>query len=511
MLEKNKSTAVKKGGFEKVLDWIERVGNKLPHPFILFVYITIALMIISAVLASAKVSVVNPGTQKVVEAKSLLSAEGIRWMLQSALKNFTGFAPLGLVLAMLMGIGLAEQVGLLSAFMRKTMYGAPLWAISMAVMFVGINGNIASDASVVIIPALAASVYLSLGKNPLVGLVAGYAAACAGFSANLIIVGTDALLAGITQEAVKILDPNMQVNPSINWYFMMASTVIFTIVGAWITDRIIAPRLGDYKGKAKVLQNNDLTPLENKGLRNAGLAALAFLIILGIFVIPQGAILRDPKTGGLIPSPFLSGIIPILMLFFITIAVAYGKTVGTIKKADDVPKHMAEAMKTMSGYIVLVFVIGQFVAYFDWSNIGVILAVKGADFLKNIGFTGIPLILGLILLSTIINLFIGSGSAKWSVLAPIFVPMMMLLGYSPSFTQAIYRIGDSSTNPISPLFPYFPIVLGMAQQYDENAGVGTIISLMIPYSLIFLVVWILQLFVWMALKLPLGPGAGIYM
>lgn len=500
-----------KGALERFLDWVERVGNKLPHPFILFVYITVGIMVLSALLSMAGVSAINPASGEPVAVKNLLTREGVTWMLKNALKNFTGFAPLGLVLSMQMGIGLAEQAGLLSAFMRKTMYNAPLWAISMAVMFVGINGNIASDASIVIIPTLAASVYLSLGKNPLVGLMAGYAAACAGFSANLIIVGTDALLAGITQEAVNILDPSIHVNPSINWYFMIASTIIFTFVGAWVTDRIIAPRLGDYNGKIKSAENKDLSPLENKALGNTGKAAIVFLAILAIFTLPKNALLRNIETGGLIPSPFLSGIIPILMLFFITLGVAYGKTVGTIKTASDVPKLMTEAMKTMSGYIVLVFVIGQFVAYFNWSNIGIIIAVKGAGFLESVGFTGFPLILGILILSTIVNLFIGSGSAKWSILAPIFVPMLMLLGYSPALTQVIYRIGDSSTNPITPLFPYFPIALGLAQYYDEDAGMGTIMSLMLPYAVIFLAVWIIQLVLWMALKLPLGPGAGIFL
>ncbi len=500
-----------KGGFERFLDWVERVGNKLPHPFFLFVYLTIAIMLLSAILSMLGISAINPGSGEEVMVKNLLTREGVEWMLVNALKNFTGFAPLGLVLSMQMGIGLAEQAGLLSAFMRKTMYGAPLWAISLAVMFVGINGNIASDASIVIIPTLAASIYLSLGKNPLVGLMAGYAAACAGFSANLIIAGTDALLAGITQEAVKIIDPSIQVNPSINWYFMFASTFIFTFVGAWVTEKIIAPRLGEYKGKIKVTENQDLTPIENLALKNTGKAALVFLAILAVAVLPKNAILRNAETGGLIPSPFLNGIIPILMLFFITIGAAYGKTVGTIKTAGDIPKLMAEAVKTMSGYIVLVFIIGQFVAYFNWTNIGVIIAVKGAEFLQTVGFTGLPLIIGMILLDTIVNIFIGSGSAKWSILAPIFVPMLMLLGYSPAMTQVIYRIGDSSTNPITPLFPYFPIALGLAQYYDEDAGMGTLMSLMLPYSLIFLIVWILQLIVWMVLDLPLGPGAGIYM
>lgn len=499
------------GTLDRILDWIERAGNRLPHPFILFVYITVVLMILSWILSNAGISVINPATEEVVEVQNLLSREGITWMLESALTNFTGFAPLGLILAMQMGIGLAEQVGMLSAFMRKAIYGAPLWAVSLAIMFIGINGNIASDASIVIVPTLAATIYQSIGKHPLLGLAAGYAAACAGFSANIILAGTDALLAGITQEAAHILDASIEVNPAVNWYFMLTSTIIFTFVGAWVTDKLIAPRLGDYTGSGTVEAEKDLTPLENKGLRNCAKATVVFLLVLSIFVVPKNAVLRNPETGGLIPSPFLKGIIPILMLFFVVIGVTYGKTVGTIKSVNDIPKHMAESMKTMSSFIVLVFVIGQFVAYFNWTNIGVVIAVKGSNFLQNVGFTGIPLIIGVILLSTIINLFIGSGSAKWSILAPIFVPMMMILGYSPAMTQVIYRIGDSSTNPISPLFSYFPIIIGLAQQYDKDAGIGTVVSLMIPYSVIFIIVWTLQLILWMVLDLPLGPGAGIFL
>ena len=272
-------------------------------------------MILSALLSMTGASAVHPASGETVIVKNLLTREGITWMLQNALKNFTGFAPLGLILSMQMGIGLADQAGLLSAFMRKTMLNAPIWAISLAVMFVGINGNIASDASIVIIPTLAASIYLSLGRNPLVGLMAGYAAACAGFSANIILAGTDALLAGITQEAVNILDPSIQVNPSINWYFMFTSTFILTLVGAWVTDKIATPRLGEYKGKVKTTESDELTPLENKALGNTGKAALVFLAILAIFILPKNALLRNVETGGLIPSPFLSGIIPILMLF----------------------------------------------------------------------------------------------------------------------------------------------------------------------------------------------------
>jgi len=500
-----------KGGLYRFLDIIERAGNALPHPFLLFIYITIILGIISAIVSWAGVEVINPSNKSVIKANNLLSADGLRWLLTNAVKNFTNFAPLGLVLTMMLGIGLAEKVGFMSALMRKTMTGAPVWAVSLTVFFIGINGNIASDASIIIIPAIAATVYQSMGKNPLVGLLAGYAAANCGFSANILIAGTDSLLAGITQEAARIIDPNATVNPAVNWYFMVVSTFVLTFLGAWMTDKVIAPRFGDYKGSAQLETSHELTELELKGLKKAGIAALIFVIILLLLVVPPDGILRDPKKGTIIPSPFLNGIIPILLLLFVTVSVVYGKTVGTIKTSNDIPKHMAEAMKTMSSYIVLVFVMGQFVAAFNWTNLGKMFSIAGAEFLENVGFTGIPLMLGIMVLTCIVEFFIGSGSAKWAIMAPIFVPMLMLLGYSPALTQLIYRIGDSAMNPVSPLYSYFPIILEMARKYDENAGVGTIVSTMIPYSVAFLVVWTVMLMIWIVLGIPLGPGGELFL
>lgn len=511
MTANNPEIKQKKGGLYRFLDVIEKAGNALPHPFMLFIDIIIILAVISAIVSLTGVEVINPADQSVVKANNLLSAKGLRWLLENAVKNFTGFAPLGLVLTMMLGIGLAEQVGFMSAFMRKTMTGAPVWAVSLTVFFIGINGNIASDASIIIIPAIAATVYQSMGKNPLVGLLAGYAAANCGFSANVLIAGTDSLLAGITQEAARIIDPNAVVNPAVNWYFMFVSTFVLTIVGAWVTDKVITKRFGDYKGSAKLDTSHELTSIERKGLKNAGIAALIFVVILLILVVPSNGILRDPEKGTIIPSPFLNGIIPILLLLFVAVSIAYGKTVGTIKDSGDIPKLMGESMKTMTSYIVLVFVMGQFVAAFNWTNLGKMLSIAGAEFLQNVGFTGVPLILGILILTCIIEFFIGSGSAKWAIMAPIFVPMLMLMGYSPAFTQVIYRIGDSAMNPISPLYSYFPVVLEMARKYDEKAGVGTIVSTMIPYAAAFLVVWTLMLLVWITFGIPLGPGGELFM
>lgn len=493
------------------LGWVERVGNKIPHPFILFLWLIVFIVAVSLISTMTNLSVVNPTNDEVVVAKNLLSGEGINFALSSAVRNFTGFAPLGLVLTMALGIGLAEQVGLMSAFMRKTILGASPKIITIAIMIIGINGNIASDAAVVVIPAIAAMLFLSIGRHPLAGLALGFAATTAGFSANMFIAGTDALLSGITNEASKIVGaPEIPVTA--NWYFMIVSTLLLTVVGAFVNDKIIEPRLGVYTGK-KEIKREEVTPEENKALRASGIALVVFFAVIIALAFPQSSFLRNPNTGSLFNgSPLLTGIIPILLLLFLTISIPYGKSIGKIKSSSDVPKYMTIAIKDMAPFIVLAFIIGQFIAYFNWSNIGLILAISGANLLESTGFTGIPLFIGFILLTTFVNLFIGSGSAKWAILAPIFVPMMALLDYHPAFTQLLYRIGDSSTNIISPLFPYFPIILGVMYEYEseDEVGVGTLLSMMIPYSLLMLAAWVVLALVWYFAGLPLGIGGEIF-
>ena len=491
------------------LGWVERVGNKIPHPFILFTWLIVFILAISFAGGMAGISVINPTNQEEVFIRNMISGEGVNFALQNAVRNFTGFAPLGLVLTMTLGIGLAEKVGLMSTFMRKTILGASPKLITIMIMFIGINGNIASDAAIVIIPAISAIIFLSIGRNPLAGIALGFAATTAGFSANFFIAGTDALLSGITNEASAIVNaPEIPVTA--NWYFMIASTILLSIVGMLVNDRVVEPRLGVYQGSKEVVRE-EISKDENKALRAAGIGLLVFLVIMTILAFPQNSFLRNPDTGSLINrSPLLSGIIPILLIMFLSTSIPYGKSIGTIKNSGDVPKYMSEAIKDMSSFIVLAFIIGQFIAFFNWTNIGLVLAVSGANLLESTGFTGIPLFIGFILLCTFINLFIGSGSAKWALLAPIFVPMLALIGYHPAFTQILYRIGDSTTNIISPLFPYFPIVLAFMNDYDEEAGVGTLLSSMIPYSLFMLVAWGILCIIWFILGLPLGPGGYIF-
>lgn len=495
-----------------ILDWIEKIGNKIPHPFILFLILTIFIVLISAICAALGIEVVNPVTQKVVAAKSLLSAAGVNFMLQKMVTNFTGFSPLGLVLVMTLGIGLAEHVGLVSALMRNTILSikASPTVLTFIIFLIGICGNVASDAAIVVVPVISAFIFLSLGRHPLAGIAVGYASTTAGFSANLIVAGTDALLAGISTEAVRIVNPAYQVSIVSNWYFMAASTFMLAIIGTYVTVKIIEPRLGKYTG-SKQISNEAVTDLERTALRKSGIYTALYLLLIVAATIPANSFLRNAKTGSLMNSPLLAAIVPLLFLMFLIAGVTYGRHVGKIKAAGDVPRYMTIAMKDMASYIVLVFIIGQFIALFNWSNLGYILAVNGANTLKQMNLSGTPLFVMFILLSTFINIFIGSGSAKWALLAPIFVPMFYMMGYTPELTQVLYRIGDSTTNIITPLFPYMPIILGLAQEYDDKAGVGTIISTMMPYSIYMLIAWIIMIIGWVYMNIPLGPGAGLFL
>lgn len=502
----NKSLEKKTGG---ILGTIERVGNALPHPFILFLYLVVALIILAAVLAGLGVSAVNPTTGEVVKVQSLLTRDGMVWILGSLVSNFSGFAALGIVLVMQMAIGVTEASGLLTTAIRRAVLGVPTWALTATVLFIGINGSIASEASIIFIPPLAAAAFYAAGKHPLAGLIAGYAATNAGFTANLMITATDALLYGVTQEAAQMIDPSYTTTPANNWYFMIASCFVLTIVGTIVNDRIIEPRLGKFTG-SEVDEARDATDLEKKGLRNAGIFSVIFIALILIGLIPSNGILRG-DDGSIINGPFITGLVPFLLAYFVLVGVVYGFTVGTFKKLEDIPRVMAESLTSLTGYIVLVFVIAQFIAIFNYTNLAMVIAVNAASFLSHIGLTGVPLILAILLVTTFVNFFMTSGTAKWYIFAPIFVPMFMMLGYTPEFAQVVYRIADSCTNPITPIYPYLPMVIGMAAKYDKKFGMGNVISMMIPYSFGFLIVWTIFVIAWMFLGLPLGPGASVFL
>ena len=493
------------GALDRFLDRVERAGNRLPHPFMIFVYLAFFVVVISWVVSLFGVTVEEPASGDTVAVESLISADGIRYMLTSAVVNFVEFPPLGTVITIILGIGLAQRVGLIEASMRKAITNAPRSLVTWAVVLTGVLGNLASDAAFIIIPPLAALAFLGVGRHPLAGLAAGFASAGAGFSANFLITSTDALLSGISTDVVGSVAENVVVTPLSNWFFMAASVPVLMVVGVVVTERVVEPRLGSYDGDGEEEAMEELSPRENRGLRNALIAAAAFVVLLFLAVLPQGSPLRD-ESGSLIPSPLLDGVVVLILLFFLVVALAYGITVGAIEGASDVPRLMGEAVREMAGFIVLIFAAAQALAWFEYSNLSTLIAVNGAAFLDGLGLDGILALVGFILVTTVLAFIIVSGSALWALLAPVFVPLFFLLDFNPAYVQAAFRIADSSTNVLTPLNPYVPLVLGFMQAYDRRAGFGTLFSLMLPYTVSFLVIWTAFFLVWTLLGIPVGPG-----
>lgn len=507
---KEKYTSTSKG----FLRWVEVVGNKLPHPFWMFVWICILIVIASAITTFFDLRVYNPADSTYVVTNNLVSGDGLRWFFQEMVTNFAHFAPLGLVLVMIMGVSIAEQTGLLTLILRAIAFKTPKQIIFPVIFIIGACGNIGSDAGVVVVPPIAALIFMQLGYHPIAGLIAGYAGATAGFTANFFIAGTDVLLAGISTDVTENMSPPLVVSATANWYFMIASTLMIGFVGAFVVKKFTIPRCESFEGRGVVSsfanQDRTIKSEEKRGLRNAGIAFLIYVIIISILVVPSWGPLRDPVTGNIVPSPFLKGLVPILFLMFALPGYFYGRAVGTITKFNDIIKHMEHGMKNLAGYIVLMLVVSQFIEMFSWTNLDKIIAIKGADFLIATGLTGPLLFFLFILITAFINIFIGSGSAKWAIFAPIFIPMLAQIGYNPAFVQLIYRIGDSITNCISPIYVYFPLLMGWIHQYDKRLGIGTIISLLLPYAIFLFIAWVALLFIWFGFNLPIGVGEGIY-
>lgn len=500
------------------LKTIERVGNALPHPAMIFFILSLVVILVSALVASSGFTVdyydARAGEQTQLGAVSLMNAEGLRYIFNSAVKNFTGFAPLGTVLVAMLGVGVAEHTGLFNSALKKMLTGVNSRLLTAVVIFAGVMSNIASDAGYVVVIPLGALMFAGAGKHPIAGLAAAFAGVSGGFSANLIIGTTDPLLTGITNQALTAANIDMQIAATSNWWFLAASTFLIVIVGTVVTELIVEKNLGPYTGDY-VHTEEALTDVQNRGLRNAGIALLVFAAIMAFLMFPPNAIFREPEViegvEQLTLKNFLgNGLMLLILLLFLVPGFAYGKTTGAIKNSNDLVATMTKAMQGMGGYLVLAFFASQFVAYFGKTNLGTLLSVSGAEFLKAIGLNGIPLILLFIVFAAFINLFMGSASAKWAIMAPIFVPMLFEMGIHPALTQVAYRIGDSSTNIISPLMSYFAMIVVFMQKYDKDKGLGTLISTMMPYSIAFLIFWAILLVIWMLLGIPVGPGAGLY-
>ena len=499
-------------GLSRFLAVIERGGNALPHPATLFAIMAALTILVSAVAAQFDLTVTHPGTGKPVQPVSLLTLAGLHRIMIELVSNFTSFAPLGTVLVAMMGIAVAEGTGLISAGLKLVVLSAPPRALTLAVVFAGVMSNTGGEVGYVLLIPLAAIMFHAVGRHPIAGLAAAFAGVSGGYSANLLLGTVDPLLAGLSEEAARIVDPGYRVNPSANYYFMATSVFLITALGTFVTERVVEPRLGPAQGTVHGdTMATTLSESEKRGLWWAAAAAGVATIAILWGTVPSDGFLRDPQTGSLLRSPFMSGIVALIFVLGLVIGLAYGCGAGTIRNDSDVVNAMGKAMSTLGVYLVLVFFAAQFVAFFNWTNLGLISAIKGAEALQAAGLGTIPLLVSFVVVTAVINLFMGSASAKWAIMAPVFVPMFMLLGYTPEFTQAAYRIGDSTTNIISPMMSYFALIIAFMQRYSAGAGLGTLVATMLPYSVTFLTGWILLLVIWILLGLPVGPGAGLYL
>ena len=500
------------GGLAGALDLLERIGNRLPDPATLFLIMAGIVVIASWIASALGVTAVHPRDGSSIAAVNLVTGDNLRRMFTEGVTNFTGFAPLGTVLVAMLGIGVAEATGLIAVAMRAFVASVPRSLLTLSVVFVGVNANLAADAGIIVLPPLAALLFAAAGRHPIAGIAAAFAGVAGGFSANLLPSSLDALLIGLTQEAIDAsrLLPGYKAQILGNYYFMVAATPVLAVIGTWVTEKVVEPRLGPWKGTVTEEAPTGITREEKRGLIAALVATVLTLAAFAALVIPPGAPLRNPAATGIDSiRPFFDSMVVLVLILFFVPGLAFGIAAGRIRSDKDVVRMTADTMSTMGTYLVLAFVAGQFVAYFAWSNLGAIVAITGANTLKAVGLVGAPLLVGLILFSASLDILLTSASAKWAVLAPIFVPMFVLLGYSPEGTQAVYRAAESPTNIISPLMAYMPFILAYVRRYDPWAGLGTVITVMLPYSILFLVAWTLLLLAFDAFHWQIGPG--VYM
>lgn len=504
-------TNQKKGFLDVFMNAVEKVCDLLPPPTILFVILFLVVAVIGALLSVAGVEMTNPATGEIVAAKNFFTVEGIRWLFSSMLTNFSGFGPLALVLTMTLAIGFCEEAGMITTLLRVVMKNVPPFMIPFACAALGMIMNLASDAAGVLVPPLSAIVYMGVGKHPIVGMLCGYAGANVGYAANPIISGTDTLIQGFTNQALEGFIPDkldiLKVEATCNWFIKIGSFVLCTVLVGVIVTKVIEPRFGKYEGKTEEME--EVTDLQMKALKASGLTFVA-MIALWCALFFSGVLAGE--NGAFVGSPLLKGIVPVLFFTFAAIGIAYGKVAGTYPDMASINKGMSRQMANMGSYVAFCFFCGQFQALFNWTKIGAISAIAGADLLEKIGFTGVPMIVAFIFLVTVVDVFFSSGSAKWAIFAPIFVPMFMLLGYSPAFTQYVYRLGDSAGNMFGPTSAQLWMILAIAQdKYDKNLTIGRFLSCNMTVAIILEAFWIIGLVAWMLIGLPLGPGEGIYL
>jgi aminobenzoyl-glutamate transport protein len=535
-------TEAPKTAMQRILDVVERVGNKVPHPAVIFLILIAIVIVLSAVLgltgASVSYEVIVPGTRTIENApapdtaiedtgitvtykainekkykiethtlsvRSLLTGDGIRFIYSSLIPSFMGFTALGLMIVAIVGAGVAEEAGLVKALIRKLVIVSPRWALTYILAFVGILSSIAADAGYLVLIPLGGVAFLSIGRHPLAGLALGFAAVAGAFTINMLIKPLDAVLVEFTNDAIRLVDPNKTIGLTSNLWFSIASVVFLTFLIAFITERMIEPRLGEYQGEKPSEEGANLSADESRGLRYALFGLVGVLVVFGLLTLPPGAPLRNPDTDELVGnSPFMNGLIALIMVVFLVTGAAFGMGAGTMKNLTDIIKAIEKSLSGMGGLIFLFLIISQFVAYFNYSNMGTILAMQLSDLLKGANIGPFWLLMGFIVVVLIIDFIITGAIAKWAIFAPIFVPLLVRLNVDPSAVLAAYRVADSPVNAITPLNAYFALVVGFAQKYDKNAGVGTVVSLMLPYVVILAVLWTLLFAVWYLLGLPWG-------
>ncbi|WP_257004181.1 AbgT family transporter [Streptomyces sp. SA15] len=519
-------------GLLAVLVRIERMGNKLPHPFWLFGVLSVVLALASWALSAAGASALNPATDKTVTVHSLVSGEGLRMMIDDAVTNYATFPPLGTILVVMLGVSVADRAGLLPAMLRAAVARVPAKWLTFTLAFSAMVAHVASDAAYVVLVPLGAMAFKAVGRSPMLGAVVAFVSVSAGYDASPLVTPTDAVLSGLTTAAAQTIDPDYVVTPLSNYFFSIGSSVVLAVVVTVVTEKVIARRVAampeeDEAGEASevgdageageadqakedggTVDELTLRDDERRGLRRAGLALLVYAALIVAAMIPSGSPLRG-DGGSIVQSPVLTGIAVVLAVAFLIVGAVYGRVVGTVRTARDIPDHMAKGLREMAPILVLFFAISQFLAYFKWTGVGEVMAIRGADLLESAGITGPVAFLGVLVVCTVINLLVTSGSAQWALVGPVFVPMFMLLDISPEVTQAVYRIADSCTNAATPMSAYFVMTLGVVQRYRRSAGIGTLLSLTLPLCLAMLVTWTLLFYAWWALGIPLGPGVPV--
>lgn len=498
----------KKGLLGRALDFIEWAGNKLPDPAILFLALLFIVWVFSAVLSPFDFGEIDPRNDQELRVVNLLTGERLAMFLTSMVSVFMNFAPLGVVLVAMLGIGAAEHSGYINVGLKKLLGFTPRYLLTPMLILVAIVSHTAADAGYVLVIPLGGVIFYAAGRHPLAGIAAAFAGVSGGFSANFIPSGIDPLLQSFTQEAAQLVDPNIMLNPLNNWLFTSLSSILIVLVGWYVTDKIVEPRLKNVEldpNDEELPKMETVTKKESRAFWFATAAMVGFLGVLFVWAFPSDSPLRDPD-GNLttFAAPLMRSIVPIIFLVTVVPGVVYGYLSGTFTSSKDLIQTMSKAMQSMGYYIVMAFFCALFIDAFGQSNIGILIALKGANFLEALQLPGQATIVGIIFLSAFVNLLVGSASAKWALIAPIFVPMLMQLGISPDLTQAAYRVGDSVSNIITPLLPYFPLIVVFCQRYVKTTGIGTLVSMMLPYSIIFLISWTIFLLAYWALGIPLG-------